>query len=178
MNVTFQYREGSINDLAKVRQLGIISWSRFKDVLEPAHWQQMKTSIESEHTYSELLLKAKTFLCCDESVVIGMAFLVPSGNPTEIYPPDWCYIRFVSVMPGYENKGIAKQLTAMCLQAAAEMNEETIALHTSEMMDAARHVYEKLGFTITKDLGQRLGKQYWLYKKELKQVKSSVNPTN
>ncbi|MDX2173612.1 MAG: hypothetical protein SFY56_10845 [Bacteroidota bacterium] len=34
----------------------------------------------------------------------------------------------------------------MCIAHAKQNNEKTIALHTSEFMDAARHIYEGLGF--------------------------------
>jgi ribosomal protein S18 acetylase RimI-like enzyme len=30
-------------------------------------------------------------------------------------------------------------------------------------MNAARHIYEKIGFKIIKELEPRLGKKYWLY---------------
>lgn len=165
--MTFTYRKGTIADLNGIKQLGIRSWQQYEHILTPENWQLLHTSLTNDDTYLQLINNATSFLCIYRNVIIGMAFLVPSGNPTDIYPADWCYIRFVSVMPGYENKGIAKHLTKMCLDHAAQTSEKTIALHTSEMMDAARHVYEKFGFTIIKDLGLRLGKQYWLYKKEL-----------
>jgi ribosomal protein S18 acetylase RimI-like enzyme len=34
-------------------------------------------------------------------------------------------------------------------------------------MDKARHIYEKLGFTILREIDQRLGRRYWLYKLDL-----------
>jgi ribosomal protein S18 acetylase RimI-like enzyme len=63
--------------------------------------------------------------------------------------------------------GIATALTKMCIDRARALNEKTIALHTSEMMDAARHIYEKIGFTILQEIPPRLGKKYWLYTMEL-----------
>ena len=92
-----------------------------------------------------------------------MAFLVPHGNPTEIYDENWCYIRFVSVDPEFGGKGIGRQLTENCIQIAIDNKEQTIALHTSEMMNTARHIYESLGFKILKEIEPRLGKKYWLY---------------
>lgn len=40
-------------------------------------------------------------------------------------------------------------------------------LHTSEMMGAARHIYESLGFKKLREIEPRYGKKYWLYKLEL-----------
>jgi ribosomal protein S18 acetylase RimI-like enzyme len=49
------------------------------------------------------------------------------------------------------------------LETARQQKEKVIALHTSEMMVKARHLYETLGFQIYKEIPQRLGKKYWLY---------------
>jgi ribosomal protein S18 acetylase RimI-like enzyme len=92
-----------------------------------------------------------------------MAFLLPSGNPTEIFENDWSYIRMVGVHPGYTGRGIARKLTEECIKLAGELNENIIALHTSEFMDAARHLYESIGFKRLKEIPNRLGKRYWLY---------------
>jgi ribosomal protein S18 acetylase RimI-like enzyme len=74
----------------------------------------------------------------------------------------------VGVHLAWSGKGIAKKLTAMCIEEAKELREKTIMLHTSEFMDAARHIYENLGFRRIRDIGQRFGKMYYLYCLELK----------
>jgi ribosomal protein S18 acetylase RimI-like enzyme len=98
--------------------------------------------------------------------VIGMAYLVPSGNPTHIYPADWSYIRMVGVNPEYRGKGIAKRLTQMCVDYAKQSNEKIVSLHTSEKMDDARHIYESIDFTIYKEIDPIYEMKYWLYKLE------------
>jgi ribosomal protein S18 acetylase RimI-like enzyme len=107
-------------------------------------------------------------VCENESKeIVGMAFLVSSGYPTDIYQKDWASIRFVSVHPSYSGQGIGRQLTERCIELARGNNEKTIALHTSEMMHKARHIYESLGFTILREIESRLGKKYWLYTLDL-----------
>ncbi len=96
-----------------------------------------------------------------------MAFLVSNGNPTEIYDKDWSYIHFVTVDPKYSGLGIGRKLTNLCIETARQNRETVIALHTSEFMHTARHIYESMGFKILKEIDQRLGKRYWLYKLEL-----------
>lgn len=51
----------------------------------------------------------------------------------------------------------------MCIEVAKKNNEQIMALHTSEIMESARHIYEKLGFKILKEIEPRLGVRYWLY---------------
>lgn len=88
---------------------------------------------------------------------------MPSGNPTEIYNEQQSYIRFVTVSKKYSGQKIGQTITEKCIGRAREKSEKYIALHTSEMMNAARHIYEKLGFEIVRELEPRLGKKYWLY---------------
>lgn len=96
-----------------------------------------------------------------------MAYLVPSGHPTDIYEAQWSYIRFVTVDPRYSGKGIGRRLTQMCIAQARTNQESTIALHTSVLMQNAMHIYQTLGFTILREIPPRLGKRYWLYTLEL-----------
>ena len=92
---------------------------------------------------------------------------MPRGNPNEIYDEKWCYIRFVSVNPKYRGRSIGERLTRKCIDMARENNETVMALHTSEIMKGARHIYEKIGFRILKEIEPRLGVKYWLYTLEL-----------
>lgn len=154
-----------MNDIEALRLLALTSWSQFQKDLSPENWQKLVNNLNSNQTYEKLLGKAYSVVCENEDKgIIGMAFLVPSGNPTDIYLSDWCYIRMVSVDPNYSGKGIGRKLTERCIQIAKENNEKTIALHTSEMMSKARHIYECLGFTVLREIEPRLGKKYWLYK--------------
>jgi len=99
--------------------------------------------------------------------IVGMIFLVPRGNPTDLYLPEWCYIRFLTVSPEFGGFGIGRKLTEICMELAKRNGETVMALHTSEMMSNARRLYEHLGFRIVREIEQRLGKRYWLYKLEL-----------
>lgn len=154
------YTEKNIEPLKK---LALNSWKQFEKVLTPDNYQKLFKTLNSNHTYEDLLKMSTCFICKLDAEIIGMAFLVEQGNPTEIYQSDWCYIRFVSTHERFNGKGIAKKLTKMCIQFAKQRNEKVIALHTSEFMNAARHIYEKAGFKILKELEPRFGKKYWLY---------------
>nr|WP_262903574.1 N-acetyltransferase [Niabella beijingensis] len=148
--------------------MGIITWSQFRGELSVEHWEQLSATLHNEQTYEELLVTGKSILCeTSTGQLAGMTFLIPSGNPTVLYPANWSYIRFLTVHPDHSGKGIGRRLTADCIALARSSNETTIALHTSEMMRPACHLYESLGFKIEREIGPRLGKRYWLYKLDL-----------
>ena len=158
------YREGNINDLNGIKKLVLKSWGQFQNELTNENWEKLKTSLSNSKTYTGLLENSYCAICENDNLeTIGVSFLIAHGNPTEIYDHNWCYIRLVTVDTDYGGQGIGKQLTQKCIQYAIASNERTIALHTSEIMNKARHIYESLGFKILKEIGPRFGKRYWLY---------------
>jgi ribosomal protein S18 acetylase RimI-like enzyme len=169
MNLT--YRQGTKDDLQGLKELGIKSWTPFQKELTAENWNSLKQRISNDKTYEELIDQSTCIVCVtDIDNIIGMAFIVPNGNPTDIYLKDWSYIRFVSVDPDFGGQGIGRKLTAMCIDKAKENGEKIVALHTSEIMNNARHIYESLGFEILREIDQRLGKRYWLYKLDLNEI--------
>ena len=92
-----------------------------------------------------------------------MAFLVPGGNPTKIYSSDTSIYPDGGVHPDAGGKGIAQTLTRLCIEKAKELGEKVIMLHSAEVMYAARHIYEKLGFKKIRILDEHYGLEYWLY---------------
>lgn len=157
------YRNGTMSDIVKLKLLGLNSYGKYKDHLSDDNWNKLETYLLNKNTYVDLLSKSRCFVCEIDNHIVGMAFLVSSGNPTDIFQEEWAYLRMIGVHTKFAGKGIGKKLTRMCIDYARMMNEKTLALHTSEFMDAARHIYEAAGFYQYKELEPRLGKRYWLY---------------
>lgn len=161
-------RNGNIHDLNSVKQLGENTWKQFEKDLSNENWEILSSNLSNENLYKDLLQNSTSFVCENGTGdLIGMSFLVASGNPTEIYIEKQCYIRFVTVSEKYKGLNIGQKLTEECIEFARKNGEKKIALHTSEFMDKARYIYEKLGFKIIKEIEPRYGKKYWLYEMNL-----------
>jgi ribosomal protein S18 acetylase RimI-like enzyme len=167
MNSHFIYRRGGAEEKESLKRLGVVSYSQFKKVLPPPDWDTMHRFLHNDKMWTQLVNNSAIFVCEDNGQLIGMAYLVPSGNPTHIYPADWSYIRMVGVDPAYRGRGIAKRLTQLCVDHARQANETIVGLHTSELMNDARHIYERIGFTIHKELEPIYGMRYWQYRLDL-----------
>jgi ribosomal protein S18 acetylase RimI-like enzyme len=164
---SFTYRAALHEDIPQLIELGVAAYGKYAPLLEPEHAVKLLGNMRNEQTWQGLVAGSHSFLCCDGDRIAGMAYLVPHGNPWDIFKDEWCYVRMVGVHTDYEGKGIARKLMELCVARARETNEQTIALHTSEFMDAARHIYEHMGFTILQQIPDRLGKKYWLYTMKL-----------
>jgi GNAT superfamily N-acetyltransferase len=161
------YRQGNISDLAQLKALSINSYGQFEKELTDENWQLLAEKLHEDSSYTTLLKIAICFVCVIENEIVGVAYIVPSGNPTEIFESKWSYIRMVAVNPKYRGHGISKHLTLECIDWATKNGEKTIALHTSEIMHAARYIYENLGFEKVKELKPIFGVKYWLYQLKL-----------
>lgn len=161
--MAFIFRSGTIQDKIKLQQLGLRSYEQFKAVLSEDNWNKMNDFLSAETSYTDLLDRSKCYVCESDGHLIGMAYLVPNGNPTEIFNDNWSYIRMVGVDPDFTGNGIGKKLIQLCINHARETKEEIVALHTSEFMNSARYIYENLGFNQVKELDELFGKKYWLY---------------
>ena len=158
------YRRAALTDVPNIVGLTLCAYHDYKEVLKPVDWAKMQTNLANESMFVELLGKAAAFVCEIDTQLAGVIFLVPKGNPTTIFPADWSYIRLLGVDPAYRGLGIGRKLTQLCVQHAQATNEKGVALHTSEFMNAARKMYEALGFRQEKELTPMYGKRYWLYK--------------
>ncbi len=162
----FTFRKGTIQDKDKLQALGILSYGQHQHAMTPENWNQYNSLLSNPDTFTYLMYTSTCFLCEYNNEIIGMAFLVSNGHPTEMFEEKWSYIRMVGVNPSFSGKGIAKRLTQMCIDFAKETNEKFVALHTSEFMNAARHIYEGFGFKVVREL-TRYDKKYWIYVIEL-----------
>ncbi len=160
------YRDALIDDLPELKELGIKSYDKYREILSYENFMKLEAYLNSEEELLKLFKKSKCFIAADLKIV-GMAYFIPNGNPTEIYDSKWSYIRMVGVDPLYTGRGIAKRLTQMCIRYAKCHEETIIALHTSDFMDPARYIYESCGFTRVKELAPIFGNKYWLYHLQL-----------
>ena len=157
------YRQATAEDLDQLFHVSKESFGQYKPQLSDEGWMQLNSNLQDRPRLAALADKSEVLVCIDGSDIIGMAFLVPSGNGDEIYDDAWCHLRMVGVLPKHAGKGIGRRLTEMCVERAKKNGETTMALHTSEMMNAARHIYESMGFSVVKEITPRFGKRYWLF---------------
>lgn len=79
-------------------------------------------------------------------------------------------IRLLAVAPQARGKGIATALIKESVRRSLELGAETLHLHTSDMMESAVRLYERLGFERAQDKdfynGQTLVKSFRLHLQE------------
>ncbi|MBL8045535.1 MAG: GNAT family N-acetyltransferase [Anaerolineales bacterium] len=83
-----------------------------------------------------------------ESKIVGTVLLYPAGKGVweGAQLPHQPEVRLLAVPPEQRGRGIGRALMEACLRQARAAGDEVITLHTIEVMEAALHLYERLGF--------------------------------
>lgn len=81
--------------------------------------------------------------------IVGTVTFYPPGDvkKAEGWPPEWAAIRLLAVLPDARGSGVGRLLTEECLRRARALGAPTMGLHTTRVMDVARAMYERMGFT-------------------------------
>ncbi|NLR65111.1 GNAT family N-acetyltransferase [Chitinophaga varians] len=161
---TLVYEMAIPADVTAIRDLSLLSYGEFAPVLGPEHWHTMHKNQSDIDKLAALMKQADTFVCRSGERLVGVVFMVPSGQATAIYPAEWAYIRRLGVDPAFRRMGIGRRLMELAIEDARHSGEKILGLHTSTIMPAARKMYDELGFSLIKELPPIFGQPYWLYK--------------
>jgi GNAT superfamily N-acetyltransferase len=133
-------------DRAALEAVLLDAYGEYEALLSEQRWLEYKTSIL--HAIDEAPTSARLVAVLDGEVV-GSVFLFDSselayGQPElGIQSP---IIRLLAVARKARGIGAATELIRASARLASERGAATLHLHTSDMMDAAVRLYERLGF--------------------------------
>ncbi|WNR42602.1 GNAT family N-acetyltransferase [Paenibacillus roseipurpureus] len=160
-------REAKDSDREAIRRVLEDAYDQYRAVLPPEGWDQYKENIIASVDSAKPI--ARIIALIDDEVV-GSSQLFQSseaayGAPElEIESP---ILRLLAVSPSARGRGIATALIKENIKRAVELGADTLHLHTSDMMESAVKLYERLGFerAYDKDIqkGEILVKSYRLH---------------
>jgi N-acetylglutamate synthase-like GNAT family acetyltransferase len=92
---------------------------------------------------------------------VGCVFLVRNAEDKNV-----AQLRCLLVDPSARGFGVGRRLVEECLSFAREAGYQRMMLWTNDVLSSARHIYESVGFRLTKEekhhsFGQDLVGQYW-----------------
>ena len=99
----------------------------------------------------------------EDAEPVGTVTYVPGPGPyAEWEDADAAGIRMLAVDPARQGGGIGSALVAACIQRAQSAGRARIRLHTTQLMTAAQHMYERLGFLRTPEEDWEVEPDFWL----------------
>lgn len=120
------------------------AYRQYEKYLPPEAWTAYLVDImnvRSRLPVSELIV-AKL-----DGRLVGAVTLYANGSGSpEGWPRDWAGIRLLAVHPDYRGRGIGHALMEECARRCRARGTNTIGLHTTQVMDIAHKMYERMGF--------------------------------
>lgn len=156
-------RDYKSSDKRLVNELALAAFAQYSDKYED--WQEFRGKIGKMAALAE---SAEIIVAEMGAHIIGAVVYVGPNKPrADMFYPEWAIIRMLVVSPDARGQGVGRALTEACLIRAKRDQAETVALHTSEIMHAALHIYRKLGFIFHSEVPDIHGVKYGLYTKRL-----------
>jgi ribosomal protein S18 acetylase RimI-like enzyme len=138
-----------------VQELVSAAYREFQPLMPEIAWSRWMASIEAAiHSRAGLLLVVEA-----DGQIRGVVKFFPEASQAAMgeWPPGGALIRILAVWPRTRGQGYGTRLTEECLRRARALQIPTIFLYTGTFMQAARHIYEKLGFRRVPELDRDPG---------------------
>ena len=149
-------RDAHDSDRAAIQAVTLSAYQEYA-ALMPAHWEDYRHGILA--TLAEVK-PAEQIVAEQDGAVAGTVLLYPAG--TVLTTPAgasvtlaWPEVRLLAVAPVARGQGIGAALIRECIQRARQSGATALTLHTTDMMQVAMGMYERMGFARAPELDFR-----------------------
>ena len=157
MNSNITIREVQKSEYNQLGQLMIDVYSRLdgfpSQKEQPNYYEKLANiGVLNEQRDTKVLIAISS----DTKILGGVVFfsdmaMYGSGG-TATSEKDASGIRLLGIDPQFRNSGVGKALTHACIQMAKEAGHSQVILHTTQAMQVAWKMYQKIGFIRSTDL--------------------------
>jgi GNAT superfamily N-acetyltransferase len=136
---TLTIRDAMPADLPAVVALTLAAYEQYAEVLSASWWEGYRKNVVQTLT-EEVPTRCVAAAVGDD--LLGSVLYYPGASQRSGRPA----IRLLAVTPEARGQGIATALMAEVLRRAHLEGAAALELHTMEVMDVARRMYERMGF--------------------------------
>ena len=139
-------RNATPTDLPAVIDLTLEAYDEYAARFPPEFWQMYRANIEATLREKEI---AQQIVTVQDGILNGSVLLYPPrARPPhpERHWTGWPEVRLLAVSPSARGQGVARILMQECIRRARAWDAPFLQLHTMEVMQVARAMYERMGF--------------------------------
>jgi GNAT superfamily N-acetyltransferase len=148
-----QIRDVSREDQVTIRELTLAAYQEYAEQF-PAHWENYRQNILAT---LDLAASTEQIVAEQNGTILGSALLFPAGvigfkpDGTPVTSP--CpEVRLLAVAPSSRGQGIGAELMEESVRRARASGAAVLTLHTTDMMQSALRLYERMGFVRSAEL--------------------------
>lgn len=156
-------RDFQQSDSPQVNALALSAFEQYKDAYD--NWPEFQAKIAN---MSSLANAGEIIVAeIDGRLVSAVAYVGPGAPKAVFFRQEWPIMRMLVVDPTFRGLGIGRMLAEECLRRARRDKASVFALHTSELMQIALSMYQRMGFKRVSSAPAIHGVEYSVYLKEL-----------
>ena len=148
MNTTkdFIVRDARDEEQAAVRDLTLRVYGEYATIMTPAAWagleQAVRDALTSEESKEQIVAER------GGTLVDSVLLFPPATDAYHGLVPQatWPEVRLLAVAPEARGQGVGRALMDECVRRARRAGAQELGLHTSESMQVAIGMYERMGF--------------------------------
>ena len=140
-------------DRAAIQDVTLSAYQEYASLMS-VYWEGYRQSILA--TLADVK-PAEQFVAEQDGAVVGTVLLYPAGTVFTTPAGDsvalaWPEVRLLAVAPAARGQGVGAALMRECLRWARRSGAEVITLHTTDIMQVAMRMYERMGFVRAPEL--------------------------
>jgi GNAT superfamily N-acetyltransferase len=148
MNTTSQFniRDARADERAAIRALTLAAYAEYATIMASSAWaglhQAVLAGLDAESGVERIVAE-------QDGALLGSVLLYsPAANAygDALAATGWPELRLLAVAPAARGRGVGTALVEECIQRARRAGAGALGLHTSESLQTAIRMYERLGF--------------------------------
>jgi GNAT superfamily N-acetyltransferase len=146
-------RDARPGDRGAIEAVTLAAYQQYA-ALMPAHWDLYRQNIVSTLAAAQ---PGTQIVADGEGGIVGTVLLYPAGSVMArpgggTITLAWPEVRFLAVAPAARGRGVGVALMQECIRRARQAGARALTLHTTEIMQAAMRLYERMGFVRAPEL--------------------------
>lgn len=138
-------RDARSDELDRVALVIKEAYQQYQPAIPSESWQayvEDMTDVRSRVEVAELIVAEM-----DRGLVGAVTLFKDTSSVRQMgWPEGWAAIRLLAVHPAYRGRRIGRTLMEECIRRCRKRGMVAIGLHTTEFMEVARGMYERMGF--------------------------------
>jgi GNAT superfamily N-acetyltransferase len=149
-----QVREARGDERDAIQDVTLSAYQEYALAMSPEHWERYRQGMRA--TLAEEG-PAECIVAEQGGVIVGSVLLYPAGatihrTDGSSFTLDWPEVRLLAVAPAARGQGIGAALVEECLRRARRAGAAVLTLHTTDIMQVAMRMYERMGFVRVPEL--------------------------
>lgn len=148
-------RDAQESEHGTIRDITLVAYEEFAAVLPAPLWEgyrrQVLVSLDGDGPVERIVAEWN-------GTIVGSVLLYPATanvygkTTTSVGRPE---VRLLAVLPAARGQGVGAALMAECVQRARRAGATVLGLHTTDIMQTAMRMYERMGFVRAPELDFR-----------------------